>query len=59
VTGMNDQHGYLIGPADGLLRVGDIVVLGVAHPCTTFDKWQVLFVVNDRYDIVSAVKTWF
>jgi D-serine dehydratase len=36
-----------------------MVAFGISHPCTTFDKWQVLFVVNDRYDIVSAVKTWF
>ena len=59
VTGMNDQHGYLIGPADGLLRVGDIVVLGVAHPCTTFDKWQVIPLVDEAFRITGAIRTFF
>ncbi|WP_270935149.1 alanine racemase [Falsiroseomonas oryzae] len=59
VTGMNDQHGYLIGPADGLLRVGDVVVLGVGHPCTTFDKWQVIPLVDEGFRIVGAIRTFF
>jgi D-serine dehydratase len=59
VTGMNDQHGYLIGPADGLLRVGDVVVLGVAHPCTTFDKWQVIPLVDENFRVVGAIRTFF
>ena len=59
VTGMNDQHGYLIGPADGLLRVGDIVVLGVGHPCTTFDKWQVIPLVDAQNRLTGAIRTFF
>jgi D-serine dehydratase len=59
VTGMNDQHGYLIGPSDGLLRVGDIVVLGVGHPCTTFDKWQVIPLVDEAFRITGAIRTFF
>jgi len=59
VTGMNDQHGYLIGPADDLLRVGDVVVLGVAHPCTTFDKWQVIPLVDEDFRITGAIRTFF
>jgi len=39
--------------------VGDMVALGISHPCTTFDKWQVLCIVDDRYDVVSAVRTFF
>jgi D-serine dehydratase len=64
VTELNDQHAHLsLPPETDLpeteLKVGDMVAFGISHPCTTFDKWQVLFQVNDRYDIVSAVKTWF
>jgi D-serine dehydratase len=39
--------------------VGDIVSLGVSHPCTTFDKWQVLYVIDDEGVVVDAVRTWF
>ena len=59
VSGMNDQHGYLTGPADGLLRVGDIVALGVGHPCTTFDKWQIIPLVDEAFRVTGAIRTFF
>jgi D-serine dehydratase len=59
VTGLNDQHCYLALPAESPLAVGDMVGLGISHPCTTFDKWQVICIVNDSYDIVSAIRTFF
>lgn len=59
VTALNDQHCHLALPADSPLGVGDMVALGISHPCTTFDKWQVIPVVNDAYDVVSAVRTFF
>ena len=55
----NDQHAYMRYPAAAAVRVGDRIGLGISHPCTTFDKWDVLFLVNDNYDIVGAVKTYF
>ncbi len=59
VTGLNDQHCHVALPADSPLQVGDLVALGISHPCTTFDKWQVLCVVDDDYTVVDAVKTFF
>ena len=59
ITMLNDQHAWLELPEGSPLRVGDMVASGISHPCTTFDKWQVLFVVNDDYDVVSAVRTFF
>jgi D-serine deaminase-like pyridoxal phosphate-dependent protein len=61
MSGANDQHGYLrIDPAgDDALQVGDLVRLGVSHPCTTFDKWRVIPVVDDAHRVVSAVRTFF
>lgn len=58
---MNDQHAYLRlpeGEAD-LLRVGDLVGCGISHPCTTFDKWSVLLLVEDDYRVTGAVNTFF
>jgi D-serine dehydratase len=46
-------------PKDSPLAVGDMVALGISHPCTTFDKWQVICTVKDDYDIVSAIRTFF
>jgi D-serine dehydratase len=59
VTGLNDQHCHLKVPKDSPLAVGDMVALGISHPCTTFDKWQVICTVKDDYDIVSAIRTFF
>lgn len=59
VTGLNDQHGYMTVPANTPLRVGDMVGFGISHPCLAFDKWQVIPVVDDAYNVVDAVKTYF
>ncbi|GLQ80894.1 amino acid deaminase [Mesorhizobium huakuii] len=55
----NDQHAYMRVPATVSVKVGDRIGLGVSHPCTTFDKWQILFLVDDAYEIVGALKTYF
>ncbi len=61
VTGLNDQHAYLrwdpaqaSGPA-----VGERVALGPSHPCTTFDKWAWLAVVDEDDRVVDALTTRF
>jgi len=59
VVELNDQHCHLKLPAESPLAVGDMVAFGVSHPCTTFDKWQVIPLVDDDYTVVSAIKTFF
>ncbi|PRC92560.1 amino acid deaminase [Solimicrobium silvestre] len=60
---MNDQHAYLRLPKDSplctSLQVGDLVACGISHPCTTFDKWPLLLIVNDNYQVASAINTFF
>lgn len=56
---LNDQHAYSNFP-DGMdLAVGDMVALGISHPCTTFDKWRLLWLVDDDYNIVDGIRTFF
>lgn len=59
VVGLNDQHAYLDVPADTPLTIGDVVCFGVSHPCTTFDKWRMLYIIDDDYRIVDIVRTYF
>jgi len=61
VSAMNDQHAYLRWPveAGAVPQVGDRVALGISHPCTTFDKWRWMAVVNEAYDVVDAIVTCF
>jgi D-serine dehydratase len=59
VVQLNDQHAHVKVPQESPLNPGDMVSLGISHPCTTFDKWQALFLVDDAYDIVGAIRTFF
>lgn len=59
ITRMNDQHAYLNFPPDAALQVGDLIGCGISHPCTTFDKWRWLPLVDDDYEVRAAVKTFF
>ncbi|HEY9026738.1 MAG TPA: alanine racemase [Burkholderiaceae bacterium] len=60
VTKLNDQHAYLkLGADGGGLQVGDRVCLGLSHPCTTFDKWRWMPIVDEDYGVVDAIVTWF
>jgi D-serine deaminase-like pyridoxal phosphate-dependent protein len=46
-------------PAASDLRPGDEMELGVSHPCTTFDKWRRLPVVDDDGRVVDVLTTFF
>lgn len=59
IVALNDQHAYLRHAGNLDLRAGDLVGCGVSHPCTAFDKWRLLPVVDDRYQVIDAVLTYF
>jgi D-serine deaminase-like pyridoxal phosphate-dependent protein len=56
---LDDQHCYLQLPEGAELEPGEAVCFGVSHPCTTFDKWRVIPVVDDDYRVVDAIHTFF
>lgn len=65
VSALNDQHTFLRLPgADAAdLPVGSIVRLGLSHPCTAFDKWRLIPVIDDaaaqRPRVVDLIRTFF
>jgi D-serine dehydratase len=59
ITELNDQHAYLRLDAEADLRPGDLVSLGISHPCTTLDKWRVLVVLNDDDLVIDIVHSFF
>lgn len=61
VDGLNDQHAYLRwDPAAGCgPQVGERVALGPSHPCTTFDKWSWMAVLDEGDRVVDAITTDF
>jgi len=56
---LHDQHAEITIPDDCPWQVGDMISLGISHPCTTFDKWQVLFLVDADYNVTGAIRTFF
>jgi D-serine deaminase-like pyridoxal phosphate-dependent protein len=58
VTALNDQHAYLSDPG-GEVRVGDWVACGISHPCTMFERWRALPVVDSQNKVTDLVRTFF
>ncbi|WP_209621404.1 amino acid deaminase [Saccharothrix coeruleofusca] len=58
VTALNDQHAFLRLPEDSPVEVGDWIGLGLSHPCTVFDKWQLIPVVRGT-TVVDLIRTYF
>jgi D-serine dehydratase len=59
VFNTNDQHAYVRLGAGSDWRVGDMICSGISHPCTAFDKWRFIPIVNDDYDVIDGVMTYF
>jgi D-serine dehydratase len=59
MAAVSDQHAHLAAPPGHGVAVGDLVALGPSHPCTTFDKWRTLYLVDDAYTVTEEVSTFF
>jgi D-serine dehydratase len=59
VTKIMDQHAFLSISAEDDVRIGDMIGFDISHPCTTFDKWKYLAVIDPDYTVVDLVKTFF
>ena len=59
ITVLHDQHACLRFSEAADLAVGDMLALGISHPCTTFDKWQLLWLVDEDYNVTGGIRTFF
>jgi D-serine dehydratase len=59
VVALNDQHAQVRVDGACDLGVGDVVGLGISHPCTTLDRWQVIALVDDDGRVLEGVTTCF
>jgi D-serine deaminase-like pyridoxal phosphate-dependent protein len=59
VTDLNDQHAFIRVEEDVALDVGDLVKCGISHPCSAFDRWRVIPVLDSNDRVVDAVATFF
>lgn len=64
ITQLADQHAFAtFDPgqfgADAGPAVGDLVELGISHPCTTLDRWGLVPVVDDEYRVRELIRMYF
>ena len=59
ISKLSDQHAFMHLAPDSPLAVGDLVALGISHPCTTFDKWSLMYEVDEDYRVLGGLKTYF
>jgi len=63
VTSVADQHTFMRLDPRVPLGVGDVVRLGLSHPCTAFDKWSLIPVVDDASSddplVIDLIRTYF
>ncbi|MFG3261068.1 MULTISPECIES: amino acid deaminase [Streptomyces] len=59
VSALSDQHAWLRTAPDADLEVGDWVGLGLSHPCTSFDKWQLIPLAEADGTVVDYIRTFF
>jgi len=59
LTKIMDQHAYMRIAAVDDVRVGDMVGFNISHPCLTFDKWRTLPILDEQYNVVDIVQTYF
>jgi D-serine deaminase-like pyridoxal phosphate-dependent protein len=59
VTKLNDQHAYLRLGAGDNVEVGDWLGFGISHPCTVFDKWQLIPELDVDNRVVGLIRTYF
>ncbi|GHB69037.1 amino acid deaminase [Streptomyces viridiviolaceus] len=59
VTGLSDQHTWLRTAGEAELQVGDWLGMGLSHPCTSFDKWQLIPVAEADGTVVDYIRTFF
>ncbi|MFD0438320.1 amino acid deaminase [Streptomyces chartreusis] len=59
VTALSDQHAWLATTGEADLEVGDWLGMGLSHPCTSFDKWQLIPLAEADGTVVDYIRTFF
>lgn len=59
VTTLYDQHATLrLGGGDAI-EIGQWLRFGISHPCTTFDRWQLIPMLDAQDRVVDLIRTYF
>jgi D-serine deaminase-like pyridoxal phosphate-dependent protein len=61
VVKLNDQHAFvqLSSTAEDPIGVGAWLEFGISHPCTVFDKWPLIPMLDEHGRVVELIRTFF
>ena len=48
-----------LDPGSAVLSVGDRLAFGISHPCTTFDKWRQVLLLDEQRRVAQVLSTEF
>jgi D-serine dehydratase len=54
-----DQHLFVRIDPSVDVRTGDVIAFDLSHPCTAFDKFRFIPLVDERFDVRDGVLTFF
>jgi D-serine dehydratase len=57
VDKLNDQHAFLTVPEDLDIAPGELLSLGLSHPCGAFDRWPSIPLVDDDHTVLGTITT--
>jgi len=57
VVALSDQHAHVRVDPAAELAVGDLLGAEISHPCGAFERWKLVFVVNDERRVTGGVLT--
>jgi D-serine deaminase-like pyridoxal phosphate-dependent protein len=59
IDALGDQHAFLRFERHVDVVPGDLIRLGISHPCSTFDRWNLMLVVDAGDTVVGTIRTEF
>jgi len=54
----NGHQAFLSVPDGARLVPGDLICFGISFPCTAFDKWPVIPVIDHGYTVTELIRTY-
>jgi D-serine dehydratase len=59
VSALSDQHTFIRFAPELDIVTGDLIRLGISHPCTTLDRHRAVFLLDDDDHVIGVVETEF
>lgn len=59
LVALNDEHAHVLATPRSELAVGEVLSLGISHPCTALERWRVVPLIDRAGDVIEAMPTYF